>query len=114
MFLMCSINVYPFEPHPALQVLAVVLIVIMAGVVGFVYEEMHRDPILGRLTSTKAGELGWDFWLKFISAGAIPVFSLLAVQFPEIGSSFFRGSSQPCRRSSECSAIFLLLFGVAQ
>ena len=86
--LLCSMSVYPFEPHLALQILAVALIVIMAGVVGFVYKEMHSDPILGRLTSTK-GELGWDFWLKFISAGAIPVFSLLAVQFPEIGRFLF-------------------------
>jgi hypothetical protein len=50
---------------------------------------MHRDAILSRLTSTTAGELGWDFWLKFISAGAIPVFSLLAVQFPEISKFLF-------------------------
>jgi hypothetical protein len=87
--LLCSMNVYPFEPHLALQILGVVLIVIMASVVGFVYKEMHSDPILSRLTSTTAGVLGWDFWLKFISAGAIPVFSLLAVQFPEIGRFLF-------------------------
>ena len=37
--LLCSMSVYPFEPHIALQILSVVLIVIMAGVVGFVYKE---------------------------------------------------------------------------
>ena len=87
--ILCSMSVYPFEPHPALQVLAVALVVVMAVVVGFVYAEMHRDAILSRLTSTTAGELGWDFWFKFISAGAIPVFSLLAVQFPEISKFLF-------------------------
>jgi hypothetical protein len=87
--ILCSMGVYPFEPHPALQVLGVVLVVVMAIAVGFVYAEMHRDAILSRLTSTTAGELGWDFWLKFISAGAIPVFSLLAVQFPEISKFLF-------------------------
>jgi hypothetical protein len=87
--LLCSMSVYPFEPHLALQILSVVLIVIMAGAVGFVYKEMHSDPILSRLTSTTAGVLGWDFWLKFISAGALPVFSLLAVQFPQIGKFLF-------------------------
>ena len=86
--LLCSMSVYPFEPHLALQILAVALVVIMAAAVGFVYKEMHSDPILGRLTSTK-GELGWDFWIKFISAGAIPVFSLIAVQFPEVGKFLF-------------------------
>ncbi len=87
--IVCSISIYPFEPHPALQVLAVVLVLAMGVVIGFVYSEMHRDAILSRLTSTNAGELGWDFWLKFVSAGAIPVFSLLAVQFPEIGRFLF-------------------------
>jgi len=87
--LLCSMSVYPFEPHLALQILSVTLLVVMAAAVGFVYKEMHRDAILGRLTSSTAGELGWDFWLKFVSAGAIPVFSLLAVQFPEIGKFLF-------------------------
>jgi len=87
--IVCSMNFYPFEPHPALQVLSVVLLVVAGAVVGFVYAEMHRDAILSRLTSTNAGELGWDFWLKFVSAGALPVFSLLAVQFPEIGRFLF-------------------------
>jgi hypothetical protein len=50
---------------------------------------MHREAILSRLTSTKAGELGWDFWLKFASAAAIPVLSLLAGQFPEINQILF-------------------------
>ena len=87
--LLCSMSVYPFEPHLALQILAVALLVVMAVAVGFVYKEMHRDAILSRLTSTNAGELGWDFWIKFISAGAIPVFSLLAVQFPAIARFLF-------------------------
>ena len=86
---LCAMSIYPFEPHLSLQILAVSLLVVMAAAIGFVYAQMHRDTILSRLTSTTAGELGWDFWLKFVSAGAIPVFSLLAVQFPEIGRFLF-------------------------
>ena len=88
-FIVLSMNVYPFEPHAALQTLAVVLLAVMGAAVAFVYAQMHRDPILSRLTSTTSGELGWDFWLKLASAGAIPVFSLLAVQFPEINRFLF-------------------------
>jgi hypothetical protein len=88
-FIVLSMNVYPFEPHAALQTLAVVLLAAMGVAVAFVYAQMHRDPILSRLTSTTSGELGWDFWLKLASAGAIPVFSLLAVQFPEINRFLF-------------------------
>jgi len=84
-----SLNTYPFEPHPALQTLAVVLLLAMAGAVGYVYAEMHREVILSQLTSTKPGELGLDFWIKFLSAGALPVFSLLASQFPSINQFLF-------------------------
>ena len=88
-FIVLSMNVYPFEPHPALQTLSVVLLVLMGGAVGYVYAEMHRETILSRLTSTQPGELGLDFWIKFASAGAIPVFSLLAAQFPSINQFLF-------------------------
>jgi hypothetical protein len=69
--------------------MAVTLILVMGGVVGYVYAEMHRDVILSRLTSTSPGELGLDFWIKFASAAAIPVFSLLAAQFPSINQFLF-------------------------
>jgi hypothetical protein len=88
-FIVMAINVYPFEPHPALQTLAVVLLLVMGVTVGFVYAEMHREVILSRLTSTSPGELGLDFWIKFASAAAIPVFSLLAAQFPSINQFLF-------------------------
>ena len=84
-----SVSVYPFEPHSALQTMMVLLLIVMAVVVGYVYAEMHREAILSRLTSTKVGELGRDFWLKFTSAAAIPVLSLLAAQFPEINRVLF-------------------------
>jgi hypothetical protein len=84
-----SVSVYPFEPHSAMQTIMVFLLIVMAAVVGYVYAEMHREAILSRLTSTKIGELGWDFWLKFASAAAIPVLSLVAAQFPEINQFLF-------------------------
>jgi hypothetical protein len=88
-FIVLSMNTYPFEPHLALQTLAVVLLLVMGGTIGFVYAEMHRETILSKLTSTEPGELGLDFWIKFVSAGAIPVFSLLAAQFPGISKFLF-------------------------
>jgi len=87
--LLLSITVYPFEPHPALQAISVVALVVLGLAVGYVYSQMHRDAILSRLTETSAGELGWDFWIKFVSAGAIPVLSLLASQFPSINNVLF-------------------------
>jgi hypothetical protein len=88
-FIVLSINTYPFEPHLALQSMAVLMLIVMGVAVGTVYAQMHRDNLLSRLTSSKPGELGWDFWLKLASAGAIPVFSLLASQFPSIRQFLF-------------------------
>ena len=88
-FILLSMNVYPFEPHPALQTLAVGLAIAMVAVIAYVYAKMHRDAILSLMTSGTPGELGWDFWLKLGSAVAIPVFGLLATQFPEINQFLF-------------------------
>jgi hypothetical protein len=88
-FIVASFSVYPFEPHVTLQMLAIALLVFMGACVGYVYAEMHREAVLSRLTDTEAGELGWDFWVKFASAAAIPVFSLLAILFPAINQFLF-------------------------
>jgi hypothetical protein len=84
LFLLFSISSYPFEPNPDMFTLAVFLIVILGVVVAYVYSQMHRDPALSRLTSTAEGQVGFEFWVQLLSAGAIPVLSLLAVQFPSI------------------------------
>jgi hypothetical protein len=83
-FIVLSISSYPFEPNPAMFSLAVILILVMGIVIGYVYSQMHRDPALSRLTSTTEGERGLDFWMQLLGAGAIPVLSLLAAQFPTV------------------------------
>jgi len=96
--LLLSISFYPFEPNPAMFTLAVLLIVVMAIVIGYVYAQMHKDAALSRLTSTPEGELGLDFWVQFIAAGAVPVLGLLAVQFPTV-SRILSGFLQPALQS---------------
>lgn len=93
-FLLLSISLYPFEPNPEMFTLAVIFLLVMGVVIGAVYAQMHRDPALSRLTSTAEGELGMEFWFQFVGAGAIPVLSLLAVQFPAI-SRIVTGLLQP-------------------
>jgi len=65
-------------------VLAISLILALVAAVGYVYAQMHREVTLSRLTDTKEGELGPEFWLQFVGAGALPVLTLLAAQFPAI------------------------------
>ena len=76
---------YPFEPAPTLSVLAGGLFVFGAVAVGYVYEEMHRDATLSRMTSSGPGKLDSGFWIKFVSAGIVPLVGLLASLFPTVG-----------------------------
>ena len=55
-----------------------------------VFVQMHRDPILNRITHTKANGLGIEFYIRIIAFGAAPVLTWLAYQFPEIGSTIFK------------------------
>jgi hypothetical protein len=70
-------------------VLTGVLVILGAGII-WVLAQMHRDPILSRVTETNANELGLDFYIRIITFGAVPVLTWLAYQFPDIGNVIFR------------------------
>jgi hypothetical protein len=60
-----------------------------AGVIG-VFAQMHRNAILSRITDTKPNELGWDFYFRIVSFGALPVLTWVAYQFPDMGNLIYR------------------------
>ena len=88
-FLLFSINSYPFQPQSVFRVLVVGLFILIGCVVGSVYAQMHKDPTLSLLTDTDPGKLGSEFWIKFAGFGAVPFVSLLASQFPEVNKFLF-------------------------
>lgn len=88
-FILLSINSYPFQPQSSFRVLLVGLFVLIGGVVGSVYAQMHRDSTLSLLTDTDPGKLGSEFWIKLLGFGAVPLISLLASQFPEVNRFLF-------------------------
>jgi hypothetical protein len=87
--LMLSLTSYPFEPRLAIRSFLILLLLLILAVVASVYAQVHRDPTLSRITNTKPGELGTDFWLRIASFAALPTLGLLAAQFPEIGGFLF-------------------------
>ncbi len=86
---MIAITQYPFQPKAAIQVLLVVLLGYIVMVVGVVFAQIHRDAILSRITGTNPGELGLDFYVRMVSFTALPLFSLLAAQFPSVNRFFY-------------------------
>jgi len=83
-------NSYPFEPHAFIDWCFTLLLASLT--LGFVsvFAQMHRNAILSRITNTTANELGWEFHLRLITFGAVPVLTWLAYQFPSIGGSLYR------------------------
>jgi hypothetical protein len=84
-----SFSSYPFEPKSAFHTLAILFFLLVIGVVGITLAEMHRNTMLSRITDTKPGELGTDFWLRLASFIALPLISLLAAQFPAVNDALF-------------------------
>jgi hypothetical protein len=86
---MIGITQYPFEPKAAVQVILIVLLAFIVVVVGMVFAQIHRDATLSHITGTNPDELGADFYLRMASFTALPLFSLLASQFPSINRLFY-------------------------
>jgi len=87
--ILLSFSCYPFEPKAAFHTLTILLFLLIFGLVGFVFAQMHRDATLSRITNTTPGELGLDFWIRLASFAAVPLFSLLTAQFPGISGLLF-------------------------
>jgi hypothetical protein len=67
----------------------VLLAILGLGVIA-VFAQMHRNTILSRITDTNANQLGWDFYFRIVSFGALPVLTWLAYQFPDFGTKIYR------------------------
>jgi hypothetical protein len=84
-----AISSYPFDPRQGLSGAVLVLFILQAGVIFYVYAQMHRDATLSHITNTTPGELGGDFWLKIVSFGIAPLLGLLTTVFPGITDFVF-------------------------
>jgi hypothetical protein len=88
-FLLFSVDCYPFEPRAGLRSAAIFMIVFVVSIVGYVSAQVHRDSILSLVTQTKPGELGVEFWLRMGTFVALPLLSLLVSQFPSLNNAVF-------------------------
>jgi|HubBroStandDraft_5_1064220.scaffolds.fasta_scaffold01761_2 hypothetical protein len=88
-FALMSYSSYPFESRESFHALLISILFAISLAVGIVYGQMYANPLLSRITNTKPGELGLDFWVKLGTFVFVPLLSLLSVQFPEINSFLF-------------------------
>ena len=83
-------NSYPFEPHRLIDWGFTILLAFLGIGLVTVFAQMHRNAILSRITDTSPNELGWSFYIRIITFGAVPVLTWFAYQFPEVGGSLFK------------------------
>jgi hypothetical protein len=83
-------NSYPFQPRQWIDEAFTALFLLLGTGIVWIFAQMHRNAILSRITDTNANELGWDFYLRIATFGAVPVLTWLAYQFPEVGGSLFK------------------------
>jgi hypothetical protein len=87
---MVAWNSYPFQPRQWIDWGFTGLLVLLGVVFVWVFAQMHRNPILSRITGTQVNELGSDFYIRLAAFGAVPILTWLGSQFPAIGSSIAR------------------------
>jgi hypothetical protein len=84
-----SLNSYPFQSGHVLGWFMASLLVALGIAVVFILAGSERDEVLSLLNGTKPGKLGKDFYMNLLSYGALPVLTVLAAQFPTVGSFLF-------------------------
>jgi len=83
-------NSYPFQPHRLIDWCFTLMFVFIGTGIVWVFAQMHRNPLLSRITDTSPNKLGIDFFIRIATFGAVPVLTWLAYQFPEIGGNLLR------------------------
>ncbi|MBB5337835.1 hypothetical protein [Tunturiibacter gelidoferens] len=61
-------NSYPFEPRQWIDEAFTGLLALLGTGIVCVFAQMHRNPILSRITDTNANELGIDFYLRVVTS----------------------------------------------
>src|SRR5262249_5595480 len=84
-----SLNSYPFQAPRLIGWCVVGAFVAIGALVVSVLVAMHRDPVLSRISNTKANELGRHFVFQLAEAGALPLLALISTTVPEVGRFFF-------------------------
>jgi hypothetical protein len=88
LLILAAISYYPIQPKRLLMMFLINLILVISGYSFFIFIQFSRDEILSRLFGTSINKVSWDksFVFRMILYVLFPILTLIAAQFPEIGS----------------------------
>lgn len=86
-----AIFTYPFQPQRFLLILVWVVILVTGPLTVLALLQMNRDEVLSRIAKSEPGKVTWDrhFISQIVIYGVLPLFSLIASQFPEVRGAAF-------------------------
>jgi hypothetical protein len=78
---------FTFHPRQILLGLTWIYGVVTVGTAMSIFVAIEKDPVMSGLASTRAGKVEWDrsFWGKVLVYAALPIVTLFAAQFPQLG-----------------------------
>jgi hypothetical protein len=82
---------YPFQPQRFLFILVLLLIMVTGPLTVLILLQMNRDEVLSRIAKSEPGKVTWDrhFISQMVLYGVLPLFSVIASQFPEVRGAAF-------------------------
>lgn len=89
----CSHTLFPFQAHQQLEALGWSYIGLTFAAILTVLVQIKRNEVIARLTSSTPGQrTTWDgeFVLKLVVFGLLPLLTLFATQFPDVGNTLLR------------------------
>jgi DNA-binding transcriptional MerR regulator len=87
--IMLATNSYPFQPKQEIDWCVTGLFLSFSAGIVLVLAQMHRNPLLSRITNKNSKSLGLDFYLRVAGFGAVPLITWLATQYPSIGGTLY-------------------------
>jgi DNA-binding transcriptional MerR regulator len=87
--IMLAANSYPFQPKQEIDWCVTGLFLSFSAGIVLVLGQMHRNPLLSRITNKNSKSLGLDFYLRVAGFGAVPLITWLATQYPSIGGTLY-------------------------
>ncbi len=92
--LFLAFHVYAFRAEQAIDSSFLFMFIILGGGIFLVLYQMEVDPILSHFGGSKAGQVGWTFYLDLLKYGAVPGLTIIGAHVPLV-SNFVLGWLQP-------------------
>ncbi len=86
LLMLLAVSSYPFQPRERLMLFGWSAVLSVVAITLVIFVQMGRDKVMSLFSGTTPGQLNWswDFTLKVLLHGLLPILALLGAQFPNV------------------------------